>query len=99
MHSDRLVDLSFPMKIRDELVNSRRESLHHVLPQSGRVSYWINRGEEDIPEVIELFKMRYEQLKPRSKPKQEESSSGSNLAATMITTIKAALSTISQQDK
>jgi hypothetical protein len=94
MHSDRLVDLSFPMKIRDELVNSRRGSLHHVLPQSGRVSYWINRGEEDIPEVIELLKMRYEQLKPRSKPKQEESSSSrssrSNLAATMITIIKAA---------
>jgi hypothetical protein len=43
--------------------------------------------------------MRYEQLKPRSKPKQEESSSGSNLAATMITTIKAASSTICQQDK
>jgi hypothetical protein len=43
----------------------------HVLPQSGWVSYWINRGEEDIPEVIELFRMRYEQLKPKSQIKQE----------------------------
>jgi Family of unknown function (DUF5519) len=32
MHSDRLADLPFPMKIRDELVNSRRVSPHHVLP-------------------------------------------------------------------
>jgi hypothetical protein len=42
------------------------------LPQSGWVSYWINRGEEDIPEVIELFRMRYDQLKPTAKSKQEE---------------------------
>jgi Family of unknown function (DUF5519) len=42
----------------------------HVLPQSGWVSYWINRG-EDIPEVIELFRMRYEQLKPKAQIKQE----------------------------
>jgi hypothetical protein len=47
--------------------------VHHVLPQSGWVSYWINNGEKDVPEVLELFRMRYEQLKPRSQPTQEES--------------------------
>jgi hypothetical protein len=72
VHGDRLADLPFPMNIRNELVNSGRVSPHHVLPNSGWVSYWINKGEEDIPAVIELFKMRYEQLKPRSQPKQEE---------------------------
>ncbi len=71
IHGDRLADLPFPMSIRNALVNSGRVSPHHILPNSGWVSYWINKGQEDIPAVIELFKMRYEQLKPRSQPKQE----------------------------
>ena len=61
------------MTIRNELVSSGRVSPHHVLPQSGWVSYWINNGEKDVPEVLELFRMRYEQLQPRSQPTQEES--------------------------
>ena len=73
IHGERLVDLPFPMKIRNELVSSGRVSPHHVLPQSGWVSYWINNGEKDVPVVLELFRMRYEQLKPRSQPTQEES--------------------------
>jgi hypothetical protein len=64
IHGNRLADLPFPMKIRDELVNSRRVSPHHILPKSGWVSYWI-KG-EDIPFVIELFKMRYNYLKPKT---------------------------------
>jgi hypothetical protein len=76
VHGDRLADLPFPMNIRNELVKSGRASPHHVLPNSGWVSYWIDKGEEDIPAVIELFKMRYEQLKPISQPKQEGESMG-----------------------
>jgi hypothetical protein len=72
IHGDRLADLPFPMNIRNELVNSGRVSPHHVLPQSGWVSYWIETGEEDVPAVIELFRMRYEQLNPRAQIKQEE---------------------------
>jgi hypothetical protein len=65
IHGNRLADLPFPMNIRNELVNSRRVSPHHILPKSGWVSYWI-KGEEDIPFVIELFKMRYNYLKPKT---------------------------------
>ena len=65
IHGNRLADLPFPMKIRDELVNSRSVSPHHILPKSGWVSYWI-KGEQDIPFVIELFKMRYNYLKPKT---------------------------------
>jgi hypothetical protein len=39
IHGDRLVDLPFPMNTRNELVNSGLASPHHVLPQSGWVSY------------------------------------------------------------
>jgi hypothetical protein len=72
IHGERLVDLPFPMKIRNELVNSGRVSPHHVLPRSGWVSYWINKGEKDVPAIVELFKMRYDQLKPIARPKQEK---------------------------
>jgi hypothetical protein len=72
IHGDRLADLPFPMNLRNELVNSGRASPHHVLPQSGWISYWIENGEEDVPAVIELFRMRYEQLKPKAQTGQEE---------------------------
>lgn len=71
IHGERVADLPFPMKIRNELISSGRASPHHVLPKSGWISYWIGKGEEDVPAVIELFKMRYEQLKPKLGPKQE----------------------------
>jgi hypothetical protein len=45
---DRLTDLHFPMKIRNELVISGRVSPHHILSKSGGVSYWMNRDEEDV---------------------------------------------------
>jgi hypothetical protein len=69
IHGDRLVELPFPMGTRNELVNPGRASPHHVLPQSGWVSYWIYKGEEDVPVVVELFRMRYGQLKPSQSSK------------------------------
>jgi hypothetical protein len=50
------------MKTRNELVSSGRASPHHVMPQSGWVSYWIKKGEEDVATIIGLFGLRYEQL-------------------------------------
>ncbi len=66
IHGDRLADLPFPMNSRNELVNSVRASPHHVMPKSGWVSYWIEKGEEDVPAIIGLFRLRYEQFKPKS---------------------------------
>jgi hypothetical protein len=66
IHGDSLADLPCPMKTRDDLVNSGRVSPHHVMPQSGWVSYWIEKGEEDLDTIIGLFRLRYEQLKPIS---------------------------------
>jgi len=71
IHGDRLADLPFPMKIRNELVNSGRVKPHHVMPHSGWVSYWINKGEKDVPLVVDLFRMKYQQLEPKSQSKQK----------------------------
>jgi luciferase-like monooxygenase len=65
IRGESVADLPFPMKTRNDLVNSGRVSAHHILPPSGWISYWI-KGEEDIPAVIELFKMRYDSLKPKA---------------------------------
>jgi hypothetical protein len=65
VHGDGVADIPFSMDVRNKLVNSGRVSAHHFLPQSGWVSYWI-KGEQDIPGVTELFKMRYT-LRPNTK--------------------------------
>jgi hypothetical protein len=97
IHGERVADMPFSMTIRNELVESGRVRPHHVLPQSGWVSYYIDK-EDDITAVIDLFRLQYQQLKPRSKSKQEESSSGNNLAAGTTTT-QSTSSVISEQEK
>jgi Family of unknown function (DUF5519) len=73
IHSEGLADIPFPMKTRDELINAGLVKPHHVLPQSGWVSYWFhNSGEkEDIATVIDLFKLRYELLKSKAQTKSD----------------------------
>jgi hypothetical protein len=62
MHGSSLADFPLPMSVRNQLIADRRVSPHHVLPNSGWVSFWIN-GSEDFEPLIELFKLQYERLK------------------------------------
>ena len=64
LHGSRLADLPFPVRMRKELVAAGRAQLHHVLPQTGWVSYPI-RGEEDVEGALELFRLNYERLMAR----------------------------------
>ena len=66
IHGERVADLPIPMDVRNKLLNSGRVSTHHFLAQSGWISYWI-KGEQDIPNVMELFKMRYDSFRPNTK--------------------------------
>ncbi|HEX2741796.1 MAG TPA: luciferase family protein [Rubrobacter sp.] len=61
LHGDRLADLPFPVRMRKELVESGKAQLHHVLPQTGWVSYRIG-GEEDVAGALDLFRKNYERL-------------------------------------
>ncbi len=38
LHGDRLADLPFPARVREELVEAGKARPHHVLPETGRVS-------------------------------------------------------------
>jgi len=67
LHGSRLADLPFPVRVRNELVAAGQASPHHVLPDSGWVSFYI-RGPDDVPKVLELFRMNYERLTTSRKP-------------------------------
>jgi hypothetical protein len=66
MHGGRFADLPFPMTIRNELVKDGRAFPHHVLPNSGWVTFLINE-EVDITSLINLFRIQYETLSRRSR--------------------------------
>jgi hypothetical protein len=59
LHGNRLADLPFPVRVREQLVRDGRAEPHHILPASGWVSRRI-RGEQDIAAVVELFKLNYD---------------------------------------
>ena len=59
VHGDRLADLPFPVRIREELVTEGRAQLHHIMPETGWVSYYM-RTADDAAGAIELFRLNYE---------------------------------------
>jgi hypothetical protein len=59
IHGSRLADLPFPRAIRAELVAAGRARPHHVLPESGWVSYFMD-SPEDADGAIELFRLNYD---------------------------------------
>jgi len=59
LHGDRMADLPFPVRVREQLVKEGKAEPHHILPESGWVSRRI-RGEADVEAVIELFRMNYD---------------------------------------
>jgi hypothetical protein len=61
LHGDRLADLPFPRRIRDELIAAGQAKPHHVLPDSGWVSRVI-RSADDVEGVIALFRMNYDRV-------------------------------------
>jgi hypothetical protein len=58
IHGDRLLDVPFPKSVRDELVASGEAEPHHILPDSGWVSFFL-RTEEDVPRAIRLLQRSF----------------------------------------
>jgi hypothetical protein len=54
IHGDHLADIPFSKKVRDEVVAAGRAQPHHILPETGWVSFYL-RGEEDIERTIILL--------------------------------------------
>jgi hypothetical protein len=45
--------------VRNELVAARRAEPHHIHPESGWVSYFI-QGAADVASVVALFRLNYD---------------------------------------
>ncbi len=61
VHHGGVADLTFPKKIHDELISDGRAKPRGA-GLAGLVSYYI-REPEDVPGVLELFRLNYERLK------------------------------------
>lgn len=59
IHGDHLVDIPFPTKVRNEIVAAGRAEPHHILPESGWISFFLKQ-DADIQKAIDLFHESYE---------------------------------------
>lgn len=69
LHGSRQADLPFPVRLREELVAAGRASPHHVLPQTGWVTFYIH-GQDDVPALIELFRLSYDRIATAEQSRQ-----------------------------
>jgi hypothetical protein len=60
VHSNGLVDIPFTIKLRDRLVADGLAEHHHILPESGWISFWM-RDDSDFERAVWLVKLSYVQ--------------------------------------
>jgi len=68
IHGDHLVDIPFPKKVRDEVVNDGFAEPHHILPETGWVSLTL-REEGDVQKAIALLQRSYEIALRQKRPR------------------------------
>ena len=59
MHGDTLLDIPFPKRVRDEIIEAGDAQPHHILPETGWVSFYV-REELDVERAIALLQRSYE---------------------------------------
>src|ERR1700741_5241343 len=62
LHGDRIADLPFPRRVRDELIAAGRARPHHVLPDSGWVTASLE-GPGAVEDVIAMFRLSYDRAR------------------------------------
>lgn len=72
VHGDRLVDIPFPKRVRDEVVSSGEATVHHVLPGSGWVSIHL-REKGDAERALKLLRRSFELATAQAKRRREAS--------------------------
>ncbi len=65
VHGDYQADIAFPLKVRNDLVAEGKAQPHHILPNSGWISFRFTK-ESDLDQAIELFKLSYELAKSKT---------------------------------
>jgi len=59
IHGDHLVDIPLPTRLRDEVVAAGRAQPHHILPETGWISFYLRRP-DDVAQAIELLRLSYD---------------------------------------
>lgn len=59
IHGDRWLDIPFPRRVRDELLAEKLAEPHHLLPESGWVTFRL-RGEADVAAAVALLRRSYD---------------------------------------
>ena len=59
IHGDHLVDIPFPKKVRDEIVDAGRAQPHHIMPETGWISFYL-REDGDVEKAIKLLGKSFE---------------------------------------
>jgi len=70
IHGDHLVDIPFPKKVRDEIVDAGLAKPHHILPETGWVSFYLQE-EGDVQKAIELLRRSYEIAAKQKQPHRQ----------------------------
>lgn len=65
LHGNYQADIPFSARLRKELVANGKASPHHLYPNSGWVTYYI-QGLENVPALLELLRLNYTRLKRQS---------------------------------
>ena len=79
IHGDRMVDIPFPTAVRNELVADGQAEPHHLLRDSGWISFYI-REPGDVDRAIALLRRSFELAdaqRLRRHPQQETVQDGS----------------------
>jgi len=86
VHGNRLVDIPFTRKIREVLVTEGKANPHHVLPDSGWISFYMQK-DSDVEAVLLLFRLSYLQKlrtgRNRHNPEIEQQIRNLNLSAAL----------------
>ena len=53
------MDIAFPKKVRDKIIAAGRAEPHHVLPDSGWISFYLNEP-ADVEQAIALLRQSFE---------------------------------------
>lgn len=81
VHGDDLLDVPFPKKVRDQVIAEGRAQPHHILPESGWVSFYL-RQKADVERAIALLRESYElALAQRARSKGRSGTPDEELAA------------------
>jgi len=71
IHGDHLVDIPFPKKVRDEIVQAGQAQAHHILPESGWVSFYLSEP-EDVLRAVDLLARSYAIARKQKGPTPSE---------------------------